>query len=86
MKLMDCNFLVPGTFLARKTSHDTPCDLLPHHPSSFSPCNSFATGSPGPLFDAAGVENVGNGHGGQFITGRGKTGCGFEFSKVNLDR
>jgi hypothetical protein len=80
----------------------------------FGRCNSFATGSPGPAFDAAGVANVGNGRGGQFITGRclsnadcgsgscagpcgvcsgpavckaaGKTGCGFEFSKVTLDR
>jgi len=82
--------------------------------SGFGRCNSFATGSPGPGFDAAGVNNVGNGHGGQFITGRclsnadcgsgscagpcgvcsgpavckaaGKTGCGFEFSKVTLDK
>jgi hypothetical protein len=80
----------------------------------FGRCNSFATGSPGPAFDAAGVKNVGNGRGGQFITGRclsnadcgsgscagpcgvcsgpavcnaaGKTGCGFEFSKVQLDK
>ena len=80
----------------------------------FGRCSSFATGLPGPAFDAAGVNKVGNGHGGQFITGRclsnadcgsgscagpcgvcsgpavcnaaGKTGCGFEFSKVILDR
>jgi hypothetical protein len=80
----------------------------------FGRCNSFATGLPGPAFDAAGVNSVGNGRGGQFITGRclsnadcgsgscagpcgvcsgpavcnaaGKTGCGFEFSKVILDR
>lgn len=80
----------------------------------FGRCNSFATGLPGPLFDAAGVNKVGNGRGEQFITGRcltnadcgsgncagpcgicsgpavcgaaGKTGCGFDFSKVVLDR
>jgi hypothetical protein len=81
--------------------------------SGFGRCNSFATGLPGPAFDAASTKNIGNGHGGQFITGRclsnadcgsgscagpcgicsgpavcnaaGKTGCGFEFSKVLLD-
>jgi len=80
----------------------------------FGRCNSFATGLPGPAFDVAGVNKVGNGNGGQFITGRclsnadcgsgncagpcgvcsgpavckaaGKTGCGFEFSKVQLDK